>query len=352
MSESQENPSARSDSSAEPKLAPQPSRKAVHRKTLKFVVVFMVSVLIMLVGYEVEKQSLPNDWYLLQVARSTGWLLRFVGYSCTVGGAERFKGKEALVRASLAAWHRGEDAPALPPPGVDTVPLSPWEAWGFQAAQARHDRVKVQAELDAALKDTTKPEPERSKRIDELQAHAMQMKTMDMGPLVSFVWKAGPDRRLADARKELEETQGASALPEPERSRRVTELKARIAALEKDVLAASAIPRDKRERDDLIFPFIVVPDCGAVQSMAIFLAAILAFPAPWWRRLAGLLIGIPALFWVNAFRLSFLGVIGAWDAGGPRFKFAHEYVWQGIYIVFVVALWMAWVELLVRRRQP
>ena len=88
------------------------------------------------------------------------------------------------------------------------------------------------------------------------------------------------------------------------------------------------------------------------REMAIFLAAILAFPAPWWRRLAGLLIGIPALFWVNAFRLSFLGVIGAWDAGGPRFKFAHEYVWQGIYIVFVVALWMAWVELLVRRRQP
>jgi len=293
-----------------------------------------------------------NDWYLLHVADSTAWLLRFVGYSCTVAGVERFKGKEALVRTSVAAWRRGEEAPALPMPDADASPLTPWEVWEFQAAQLRHERTKVKAELDAATADTTRPEPERSKRIGELRMRLMQMKTQDTGPLVSFIWKAGPDRRLADTRKRIEEAQADVNLAEPERSARIETLRQQVATLEKEVDAANAIPRDQRGREDLMFPFIVVPDCGAVQSMAIFFAAILAFPAAWWRRLVGLLVGIPALYWVNAFRLAFLAVIGAWDAGGARFKFAHEYVWQGIYIVFVVALWMAWVEVLVRRKQP
>ena len=351
MSDSQEHSPADPASSAEPASPPAQSRKAVRGKTLKFIVVFMISVLVLLVGYETQKQSVANDWYLLQVARSTAWLLRFVGYSCTVGGVERFKGREGMVRASVAAWKRGEDAPAMTPPDANTSPLSAWEVWEYQAAQLRHERAKLKAQLDAAVADTTQAEPERSARIEDMRMRLLQMKSQEMGPLVSFVWKAGPERRLADAQKEIADVQTRTDMDESDRARRLLALRERVAGLEKEAQAAASMRRDKRQREDLMFPFIVVPDCGAIQSMAIFFAAILAFPAPWWRRLAGLLIGIPVLYWVNAFRLAFLAVIGAWDGGGPRFKFAHEYVWQGIYIVFVVALWMAWVELLVRRKR-
>ena len=84
--------------------------------------------------------------------------------------------------------------------------------------------------------------------------------------------------------------------------------------------------------------------------MAIFIAAILAFPSRWWKKLVGIVTGTFLLYWINAFRLAFLGVIGALDEGGPIFRFTHEYIWQGVYIVFVVAIWIAWVEFLVRRR--
>jgi exosortase/archaeosortase family protein len=61
-------------------------------------------------------------------------------------------------------------------------------------------------------------------------------------------------------------------------------------------------------------------------------------------------VGIPLLYGINTLRLTVLAVIGAWDRGGAIFKFAHEYVWQGIYIIFVVIVWLGWVELLVKAR--
>ena len=102
----------------------------------------------------------------------------------------------------------------------------------------------------------------------------------------------------------------------------------------------------------LLFPFTVVPDCGAIPSMSIFFAAVVAFPTRWWKRLAGVVVGLPILYGINCVRLMCLALVGAWDYGmgygGKYFNFAHHYVWQGIYIVFVVAVWMAWVEFVVR----
>ena len=76
----------------------------------------------------------------------------------------------------------------------------------------------------------------------------------------------------------------------------------------------------------------------------------MAFPTRWWKRALGLVAGIPLMYLVNIFRLSCLAVIGALDGGGQWFNFAHHYVWQAVYIVFVVAVWLAWVEYVVRRR--
>ena len=105
---------------------------------------------------------------------------------------------------------------------------------------------------------------------------------------------------------------------------------------------------DPAKRHDVSFSFHLVADCGAIPSMAIFVCALLAFPAPWRKRLVGALIGVPLLYAINVIRLTCLAEIGAWTNGGKWFEFAHEYVWQGIYLVFVVALWLAWAEFIVR----
>ncbi|MCX6034245.1 MAG: archaeosortase/exosortase family protein, partial [Chloroflexi bacterium] len=90
---------------------------------------------------------------------------------------------------------------------------------------------------------------------------------------------------------------------------------------------------------------------GPIPTMVIFVAAAVAFPTRWWKKLLAAALGVPFLYLVNALRLTVLAVIGAWDHGGAVFKFTHEYIWQGIYIIFVVVVWLAWVELLARRRR-
>jgi exosortase/archaeosortase family protein len=332
-------------------------KKALRRKTAKFVVVFVISVFVLLAGYDLAKYTKANDWYLLQVARSTAWLLRGVAYSCTVGNPARYRGREVEIRRTLDAWRRGEDAPPsapnapTDPSAPDAAPLTLWETWEYQATGVRRVIAEAEKELEQMEADATLSEPERTQRIDAARARVMQMKQRDIGPLVQFLLKPGLARRLADAEARVADLQQDTTLDDETRAQRIAEVQAEVAKLEQEVQAAQSVPpSEPRQGRDVAFNFIVIPDCGAVQSMAIFLSAILAFPSRWWKRLVGMVVGLPILYWVNAFRLAFLAVIGAWDSGGKWFKFSHEYIWQGIYIVFVVALWMSWVEFLVRRR--
>lgn len=162
----------------------------------------------------------------------------------------------------------------------------------------------------------------------------------DTGPLVSLTFRAGKRRQLEDARAELATEEAASGEPN-------AKLRAQIEALQAERADADAKALAKMDKDET-FRFSVVPDCGALPSMAIFVSAMLAFPTRWWKRLAGIAAGVPLLYVINVLRLVCLGVVGAYYDGGPEFDFAHHYVWQGIYIVFVVAIWMVWVEVLVK----
>jgi exosortase H (IPTLxxWG-CTERM-specific) len=80
--------------------------------------------------------------------------------------------------------------------------------------------------------------------------------------------------------------------------------------------------------------------CNGVEAMLIFLAAVLAFPAPWRSRLAGLVLGIVAIQLVNLVRVVALFLTGAYF---PRFFDAsHTVIWQTIVILFSVVLWILW----------
>lgn len=98
------------------------------------------------------------------------------------------------------------------------------------------------------------------------------------------------------------------------------------------------------------FTFRVVPNCGAIPLMIIYLAAVLLFPLPWWKRLAGAVGGVMLLYLINVTRLVMLAYIGAIDEtpGDRWFTFAHEYVWQAVYLVIVVLVWLGWYTLATR----
>lgn len=80
--------------------------------------------------------------------------------------------------------------------------------------------------------------------------------------------------------------------------------------------------------------------CNGVEAMLIFLAAVLAFPASWKSRAAGLILGILAIQIVNLIRVVALFLTGVYF---PRiFDTSHTVIWQTIVILVGVLLWIFW----------
>jgi exosortase/archaeosortase family protein len=97
------------------------------------------------------------------------------------------------------------------------------------------------------------------------------------------------------------------------------------------------------------FSFLVVIDCAALDAQALFAAAVTAFPAAPWKRLLGLLLGLPAILALNVARLVALYFAGA--SSLELFHLLHEEVFVGVIIVLVCLMfagWAAWA----RRSHP
>lgn len=86
----------------------------------------------------------------------------------------------------------------------------------------------------------------------------------------------------------------------------------------------------------------VVAACDGLQPSYLFLAAVLAWPAPARARLAAAAWGIPAILAANLLRIASLAWLGARHPG--LFAGVHLYVWQGALVAIAVGLWMLWVE--------
>jgi exosortase H (IPTLxxWG-CTERM-specific) len=80
--------------------------------------------------------------------------------------------------------------------------------------------------------------------------------------------------------------------------------------------------------------------CNGVETMLIFLAAVLAFPAPWKARGIGLVLGLVAIQGVNLVRVVALFLTGAYFP--DFFDASHTVVWQSVVILFGVLLWIFW----------
>jgi exosortase H (IPTLxxWG-CTERM-specific) len=87
--------------------------------------------------------------------------------------------------------------------------------------------------------------------------------------------------------------------------------------------------------------------CNGVEAALILIAAVVAFPAGWKLRLAGIALGVLAIQVANLLRIVSLYYLGQWNMA--VFEFAHLYVWQALIMLDVLVVWLLWVSAVARR---
>ena len=95
------------------------------------------------------------------------------------------------------------------------------------------------------------------------------------------------------------------------------------------------------------FPVEIVGECVGVYEVVIFCACVLAYPASLRAKLIGLPLGTVAILIFNLVRIIGLLIVGRHQPA--LFDFFHLYFWQGTLVLLVAAVWLAWLQLIVRR---
>ncbi|MCK4225001.1 MAG: exosortase H [candidate division Zixibacteria bacterium] len=90
------------------------------------------------------------------------------------------------------------------------------------------------------------------------------------------------------------------------------------------------------------FGIEVVGECTGLYEMLIFLAATIAYPANWKKKLIGAGLGIPFLYVINIIRMIFITLVANWSP--KTFHFLHLYFWQVAMILIIVSVWVLWIE--------
>jgi len=87
------------------------------------------------------------------------------------------------------------------------------------------------------------------------------------------------------------------------------------------------------------FPMEIVRNCDAIEINILFLSAVLAFPAPWRRRLIALCVGLFALVLLNVLRICALYFVGV--HAPDRFAIAHEQIFPLVLVVAAALAFLA-----------
>ncbi len=88
------------------------------------------------------------------------------------------------------------------------------------------------------------------------------------------------------------------------------------------------------------FQLQIYRGCDAIEPSALFAAAVIAFPAGVRRKVPGLLIGVATLLLLNLVRIVSLYYTGVHFPSA--FETMHVEVWQPLFILIAISLWVAW----------
>ena len=88
------------------------------------------------------------------------------------------------------------------------------------------------------------------------------------------------------------------------------------------------------------FAVTIYNGCNGLITSLIFISGVLAFPARWGAKVAGVVGGLVAIQLINLVRIISLFYIGIYL---PRFfNQSHILIWQSVVILAGVALWVTW----------
>ena len=86
----------------------------------------------------------------------------------------------------------------------------------------------------------------------------------------------------------------------------------------------------------------IVAGCNGVEAVLILVSAVLAFPAPWRHKLAGIGLGFVAIQALNLVRIVSLYYLQRWNT--VWFEWFHLYLWQALIILDALVFWLIWLR--------
>jgi exosortase H (IPTLxxWG-CTERM-specific) len=98
------------------------------------------------------------------------------------------------------------------------------------------------------------------------------------------------------------------------------------------------------------FALSIERGCNGVEAVIILVSAMLAFPAPWKHRLAGIALGFVAIQVLNLVRIISLFYLGQWS--DTWFKWFHLYLWQALIVLDALVAFLVWLRYLPREPAP
>jgi len=89
------------------------------------------------------------------------------------------------------------------------------------------------------------------------------------------------------------------------------------------------------------YVFEIKRGCDATEPVCLLVAAVLAFSAPFWRKLAGIVAGGLLLLGLNQLRVVALFFVGR-DYPGS-YHTLHLTVFPAVFVILAMVLWVGWV---------
>lgn len=86
----------------------------------------------------------------------------------------------------------------------------------------------------------------------------------------------------------------------------------------------------------------IVAGCNGVEAVLILASAVLAFPAPWRHKFAGIVLGFVAIQALNLVRIVSLYYLQRWSV--VWFDWFHLYLWQALIIIDALVFWLLWLR--------
>ena len=91
----------------------------------------------------------------------------------------------------------------------------------------------------------------------------------------------------------------------------------------------------------------VAIECTSLSALIVFASFVIAYPSTIKSKLIGTFVGLTVLVLSNMLRLVLLGWATAYI---PQVShYLHDYVWQIGFLILVAVLWIAWIDLVVKR---